>query len=177
MRIILECILLAFLVNLPMVLRARNRLRYAEAKLEIAGVITEMEKLMLGSDLKLGDICHDHIYQNMLQAHYAFKYSVPWVFWKKKPNFELIRKRLHSEMSGNTPLGKLLIRHGNANFKAFRNNRPIASIGFMMWVLIFAGGLSVLVIGLLSVSKAAKAFKNFNQLASESYIVCNSKAA
>ena len=176
MTIILECLLMAILFNVPMVFRAYHRRRFAEAKLEISRVVTEMELLMLeGDGLRLGDICHDHIYQNMLKAQYATRYSVPWRFWNKAENFEIIRKRLHHEMSQNTQLGKLLIRYGNASFQAFRNNRPGASLGFMFWVLMFAGGISVLFIGLIGIVSAKKGWKNFKQLASESYVVCNSQ--
>jgi hypothetical protein len=184
MTTILLCFLMAVLMNLPMFLHSYHRRRYSEAKLEIARVVTEMETLMLHSELKIGDICHDHIYQNMVRAHYAFKYSVPWTFWRRPADYKIVRQKVHDELSRNTRLATLLARYTNADFKAFRSNRPAASFGFMLWVLIFAGGLGVLVIGLISIFTAKKAWGNYKkvwgnykQLASELYVACNSAPA
>ena len=194
MTIIIECLLLAILFNVPMLLHALHRRRFAAAKLEISRVVTEMELLMLrGDDLKLGDICHDQIYQRMLKTQYATRFTVPWKFWQLPEDFAIIRKRIHHETSKKTPLGKLLIRHNYACFQAFRNNRPGASLVFMLWVLVFAGGTSVLLIGLrgfllglvgivLAQNSAQKAWHNFKQkgwqnykqLTSECYAACNS---
>ncbi len=177
MNIILFCAALAVLVNLPKVLRSYHERRFAAAKLEIVLTVTEMEKLMLESTLTLGDVCHDRIYQNMLRSQYATRYIAPWKFWKPQPRQQEIRKRLHVEMSQNTPLAKLLIRYGNANFKAFRNNRPFASFCFILWVLLFAGGLIILVMGLFSALKISQVWKKFWQRATEEYVVTSGMPA
>jgi hypothetical protein len=174
METIIFGMLLAILVNLPMVFRARHQLRLAEARLEIARTITEMEKLMMDSTLKMGEVCHDRIYQNMLKSQYATKYFTPWKFWRRQSDFEEVRKKLHEEMSKNTPLAKLLVRYGNADFKAFRNSRPCASFIFLLWVLAFAGGFLILLIGLFSTVKISEAWCKFKQRASETYVISSS---
>jgi hypothetical protein len=177
MLIILFCMAFVVLINLPMVFNSYHNRRYAEAKLEIAKCVTEMEMLMLNGELKLGDVCHDRIYQNMLCSQYAKRYGTPWKFWKPQPQIKEIRERLHAEMSQKTPLAKLLTRYGAANYKAFRNNRPAASFCFLLWVLIFAGGFLILILSLLSAIKITRSavkigsgFSKFKQRAAEAYV-------
>jgi len=174
MLTILFCVTLAVAFNLPIVLRSYRLRRFAQAKLDIVRTVNEMEKLMLNGSLTLGGVCHDRIYQNMLQSQYANGYRAPWKFWKFfTPEMQEMQTKLHEEMNGNTPLAQLLTRYGQANFKAFRCNRPIASFFFMWWVLLFAGGLTVLVIGVLSIVKINEAWRNFKQRSAEVYVASN----
>jgi hypothetical protein len=174
MLTIIFCVALAVAFNLPMVLRSYRLRRFSQAKLEIVRTVNEMEKLMLSGELTLGGVCHDRIYQNMLLSQYATRYDASWKFWKFfTPEANAARKRLHREMNGNTPLSQLLTRYGNANFRAFRYNRPIASAFFMWWVLLFAGGLTLLFVSLFSIVKINQAWKNFKQRSAEIYVASN----
>lgn len=188
MTTIAFCFLLAVLINLPMFFHARHRRRLAEARLEIARVATEMEKIMLEGHVKLGDLCHDKIYQLVLESLYARTYCVPWNFWKKSPTHIIeMRKRFQDEIAQKTEIGKLLLRFARADLKAFKNNRPLGSMCFVLWVMIFAGGISVLLmalamllLGFLGVFTAVKAWKTFKKtwgnFIAESYIACNVEA-
>ncbi|MGO9585558.1 MAG: hypothetical protein ACLP2Y_05115 [Limisphaerales bacterium] len=175
MLIILFCVTLAVALNLPMVLRSSRLRRFAQAKLDIVRTVNEMDKLMLNGDLTLGSVCHDRVYQNMLRSQYATHYIAPWRFWKFfTPEMRDVQKGVHAEMSGNTPLSQLMARYGDANFRAFRYNRPFASVMFMWWVLIFAGGLTILFVGVFSLLKIKEAWKNFKRRSEELYVASNS---
>lgn len=191
MEIILFCVLLAIILNMPIVFHARHLRRLAEAKLEIARVVTEMEKLMLNGHIKLGELCHDKVYHTMLASQYSSRYSAPWkiwTFWVCAKEIQAVRTRIQEEVKTNPEIGSLLQRFASANVKAFKNNRPIVFVWFALWVLIFAGGLSVLMarlrvylLSLIGIFTAVKAWSNFKKTISnyvaDSYIACNLKSA
>lgn len=168
------CISLVMVINLHRYLHARHQRRLAEARLEITKVITEMERCMLRTEHKLtvGDIFHDVLYPQMVQMQYVRKFKVPWKFWARPSNFKEIRERLVPEITNETPLGKLFSAYSRASFKAFKNNRPFASLLFLGWVLMFAGGLGVLCICVLSLLGVVKATIGFTEFASQIYLAC-----
>ena len=119
METILFSVALAILLNLPIVLRARHRRRLAEARLEIARTMTEMENLMLHGHIKLGDLCHDKIYHMMLASLYAKRYCPAWKFWSLSSIKEVkaVRDRFQDEVKNQSDIGKLLQRYAKADVK------------------------------------------------------------
>ena len=190
MEIIIFSVALAILLNLPIVLRARHRRRLAEARLEIARTMTEMERLMLRGHIKLGDLCHDKFYHVMLESLYAKRYVAPWKFWSLSSIKEVkaVRARFQEEVKKQSEIGKLLQRYAKADVKAFKNNRPVIYVLFIMWVMIFSGGVVVLLSGLLmllvgifGVVTAVNAWKKFRKtiggFIADSFIACNMQSA
>ena len=160
-----------------MVLRAYNRRRLAEARLEIACIVTEMDQFMLNGKLKLGELCHDRLYHGMLSSQYSDTYKVKWKFWHRPEKFLEHRAKLQSELENNSELSRLLQNFMGAHFKAFRNRHPFAGFYFSVWVALYAGGMSCLffalcgIVQLLIYQKEIKAWTKFKQLNFQSFFV------
>jgi hypothetical protein len=190
MEMIIFSVALAILLNLPIVLRARHQRRLAEARLELARTMTEMEKLMLHGHIKLGDLCHDKIYHMMLESLYAKRYCPAWKFWNlsKIKDVKAVRDRFQDEVKKQSDIGKLLQRYAKADLKAFQNNRPAIYILFVLWVMVFSGGavvllsgLLMLLFGILGIVTAVNAWEKFRKtigcFIADSFIALNMQEA
>lgn len=159
---------LALLLNVPIYIRRQRLLRLAKARLELARSVTAMDKLMLEGTIKAGDVCHDALYQAMLRAQYATKLYFPWRFWV--PPTEESKKhriKLHKELSEQGEVSKSLRKFVEANAHVLFNSQPFVSKFFALYVLIFCGGLKVLIAGLISIVKLHSAYVKFKRLTAE----------
>jgi hypothetical protein len=164
-------LLLPALLSFVVFLREKHLRRLAEARLEVARVVTQLEKMMLDGRIKAGQVCHDKVHRAMVRSQYAERYSAAWKLWRRPtPDFWKFRKQLHEETSDQPDLRELMARHLYATFRAFRNARPFASVCFVIWVAVFAGGFGVLLVGIWGIKRATKAWQDFKQLAAESYV-------
>jgi hypothetical protein len=178
MMMIIVGFALALVLNLPIYMHYRHKRKLAEARLEIAKVVTEMDELMLsGETLQVGDLCHDKIYQWMLSANYCERFRAKWQFWKR-PSAELVemRDRIASEIDRETEVGKLLTRYVMAQYRAFVYNRPVASICFRLWLLTLAGGIVILLAGMFSILKIMQTWERFNRYRAETYVAACASA-
>ena len=160
--------LVAFLFNWPFYLHQKRLLRLAKARLDIARTVTSMERLMLSGKIKSGDICHDKMYHAMLRCQYATKHYFPWKFWTppSRETREMCRK-LHQEAAETGEIGELLRGFYDANIRVLNNGQPYLSKLFAVYVIVFCGGLKILVLGLISIVKVRKSYLKFRELTAE----------
>jgi hypothetical protein len=171
---IILCIAIAVLLNLPVYLRARNLRKFSEAKLDMARVLTRMEQLMLNGDIKLGEICHDHLYEYMTESMHRTLYPIEWAFWKSGSTMEEHEKfhaQLQEELANKKEVGKLVNQFIRSDFSAFRFNRPIMALCFTGYVIVCSGGFKVLLLALLTIVKYRKAWRDLKQTTAECYSI------
>lgn len=172
-------ILYAFLVILIIAvstwLHAYHRRMVAQARLDIARIVLEMDKLMLAGEIKLGDVCHDHVYKAMMAAQRAQKYDIDWSPWARKQDVEKARKfvaNMDREMREHPQLKNLLLGFRRSVFCAFRHSRPVMAFVFSLWILTCLIGLkSIMVVlqGILKIHSAQKNWEKFKTTVAESY--------
>lgn len=135
-------LLMILLTNLGMIVRARHRRIAAEAQLEIARCVSDVEERMLAGQIKMGEVCHDKMYERMISIQSAKKLGVRWNWWRKpsKEDYE-IRTLVEVELKSGSELGKILSRYSLATLSQFRFQRPVVSVCFLVWLLVT--GLSV----------------------------------
>lgn len=146
------------------ILRARNHRRAAQARLEIARCVKELEDKMLSGEIIIGDVCHDKMFKRMLEIQSAKELGVKWRLWSKpSPDDLAIKELVQKEVSSETALGDLLRRYSLATLSQFRYQRPVISSVFLIWMLIiqfsFAtvlGGIVAMLMATLSVLHLAK---------------------
>lgn len=164
---LLVATLVAILLNLPVIYRAKRMRRLAEARLEIAKVVTEMEKRMLSGDLKVGEVCHDALYKDMVRCQAASGYRVSLSLSRPSVPEQELRKRLHEEIANHDGVGALLKRYIVAHFRAFRQQRPFMSLMFLFWVAAVIAGI----LGVFSCVKLLRGgrswWKDYKQSAAE----------
>jgi len=170
--IIIVCIILSVFMNLPILLRERNKRRFAEAKLRLAKTVTAMEKLMLDGKTCLGQVCHDHVYQDMLASFYADRYSISFNIWTRRgptQDVEDFRAKLREETDKNTEIGGLIGQYLDAEFAAFRFNRPILALFFTAWVAFCIVGFFMLWKSFITIQRARENWREFYTTAAEYY--------
>jgi len=167
---------LALLINVPLYIRQRRLLRLAKARLEISKAVTVMDKLMLDGKIKAGDVCHDKLYQAMLRTQYATKLYFPWKFWvPPTPESRELHKKLHKELSEHGELASALGQFVSANMNALHNGQPFVARIFALYVLIFCGGLRMLLAGILSVVRIHAVCVKLRQLIAEWSLILEEK--
>ena len=73
------CIALLFLLPALITWRKERRLRkLANSRYQLTRSVTEMERLMLSGDLKLGDVSHDILFRHMQRVQNSNVYEVDW---------------------------------------------------------------------------------------------------
>jgi hypothetical protein len=177
MRIALLFISLAIFFNTIRVLQARWLTKFSRAKLDIARLVTKMEKLLLARQFTMGDICHDVLYQDMIQSLHARRYGVKWAFWKDYKRTKEWRNKLHAEIEKNSEVSEIIRKYSRAEFCAFRSNRPLLALLFMVWLIMVASGMLAVLLGLITVTKAHQAWEKFKATAAEYYVVSASRTA
>ena len=165
---ILSTILLLVLFSVLYVLREKRLRRAAQARLEIAKVVTNYEKLLLEGKIPLTDpVCHNHFHDYMLSLQYSRRLGVNWkfIFHMSSEKSREMKKRLDHEMRQKTEIGELLRNHNLASYKAFVNERPIASMFFWLLVFISAGGALMAFGALLAILGALLTIHSFIEVA------------
>jgi hypothetical protein len=151
--------------------REKHLRRLAEAKLEIAKGVTQLDKLMLEGKIKMGELCHDELYRALRNDVYNDRFVAPLRFLTPPgPGFREFRTKLQKELEQQNEVRHLVRRHMFAEMKAFRNAHPYVWYLFVLWVLICAGGIGVLWVGLKSAQHLVKVWGQFKELAAESYL-------
>ena len=151
------------------VLHVKHLRRLAQARLDIARAVLEMDRLMGAGKVTLGHKTHDILYQMMLRSQYTRKWLVPWRFWEVSKAERECYQQINREVANNPALKEIHRQFRTAAFSALWNNRPIMGLIFVLWVFIFLGGLSLLISGILARAMLRKSIANFKQLVIDSY--------
>ena len=172
MLTIILCLIIAVLLNLPVYLHARNLRKFSEAKLDMARIMTRMEQLMLDGEIKLGEVCHDHIYEYMTHSLHRLSYPIKWAFWKSTATVterKAFHEKVREELANKEEVGKLVNQFIRSDFSAFRFNRPIMALCFTAYVIVCSGGLAALLVALFTIVKTRKAWEELKQTTAECY--------
>ncbi len=137
-------------ISVLRVQRAAHRRRLAAARLELARVVLEMDRLMSTGKIRLGHCTHDHLYPVMLRSQACDRWTVPWRFWRRSSEYTRRWTEIEKEVKQQPVVNELLARFRRAAWSAFMNDRPILSLVFVAWVMSCLGGLLLLVRAILA---------------------------
>lgn len=153
-------------------LHAYHRKMFAQARLDISKVILEMDKLMVSGEITAGNICHDHIYERMLQSQRARRYDINWRPWNTKRPIEELKsfvKDMHCELERHPKVASLFAQYIRSDFCAFKNNRPFMAIVFAIWIAFCFVGFSVVLKSLFTYLWAKESWNTFKVTVAEFY--------
>lgn len=145
-------IALLFLLPALFIWRKEIRLRkLANSRYQLSRSVTEMERLMLSGDIKLGDVSHDILFMHMQRVQNSNVYEVNWNVLKS-PNKKVaeLEKRLRAELSEDgCQFSNITKEFAEFYFKAFRHKHPFKSLVYVLHLQLLHGGLKCLFISLL----------------------------
>lgn len=150
----MSLLLIALLFLLPALFtwRRERRLRkLANSRYQLSRSVTEMERLMLAGDIKLGDASHDILFRHMQRVQNSNVYNVNWNFLKTPDKKVLeLQKRLQMELSEEGCQFSGIIREfAESYFTAFKFKHPLKSFIYVLYLQLLHGGLKCLFISLL----------------------------
>jgi len=117
-------------------LNERRLRKLAFCRLQIAKSVSEMEQLMASGELRLGQVCHDHVFSLMLKVQMLDHYPMPKLPGKLTDQQRQFRKQLIDELqNGKSPAAKPLRQFVDHYFAAFHFNRPIVSRFYTLTLL------------------------------------------
>ena len=145
-------IALLFLLPALFTWRKEKRLRkLANSRYQLSRSVTEMERLMLSGDLKLGDVSHDILFRHMQRVQNSNIYEVNWNVLKS-PDRKVadLEKRLRDELSEDgCQFASITRKFAESYFKAFRHKHPFKSFVYVLYLQLLHGGLRCVLISLL----------------------------
>jgi len=145
-------IILLFFLPAILVWRKEKRLRkltYTRYQLTLS--VTEMERLMLFGDIKIGDLSHDILFKHMQRVQYSDVYEVNWNVLKS-PDRKVIEleKKLTKELSEDgCKFSGITRKFAGSYFRAFRLKHPYKSFFYILYLQLINGGVKCLMVSLL----------------------------
>lgn len=118
--------------------------RIAEARLCMAKLSTAADELLLSGDVKVGELCHDHLCKLIFATEHQKCFNISWnPFFGAKKEVKEFKKALEIELKSKSKMRDLLQQFAPNFAKAFRNTHPIKFFLFSIWVAVFCGGFII----------------------------------
>lgn len=169
MTLVIIVIVLTAALAFSRMMHAKHARRYAAARLEIARVVVEMDRLMESGKIRLGHRTHDLLYPLMLRSQYREQWKMPWKFWQVPRAHRERWTVIEDEVKNQPEVRKLLERFSKAAWSAYLNKRPVCSLWFILWVTLCFGGLGALFGALLAGHFANEGFRKVKRLVADYY--------